>query len=131
MPRPTKSALLLVHPPGWAPPAATRFVSASHTPPRVTPHSSRRPSWRPSQPVPVEKVVAAGLPLTEATGAGAADFAADTVTSSAQATPVAAPASQQSAASAAARKLRKLTRLRPAGRQPPAIARSPQDCLRH
>src|SRR5260370_29765726 len=102
-----RGALLLAHPPGWAPPAPTPLVPASHTPPRVTPHSSRRPSWRPSQPVPVEKVVAAGLPLTEATGAGAADFAADTVTSSALATPVAAPASPHSAPSAAAPRPRK------------------------
>src|ERR1700730_1503676 len=67
MPRPIRSALLLVQPPGWAPPAATRLVSASHSPPSVMPHSSCRPSVRPSQPVPVEYVVAAGLPLTAAT----------------------------------------------------------------
>src|SRR6476660_2914589 len=65
--RPMKSALLLVHPPGSAPPATTRLVSASQRPPSVTPHSSRRPSVRPSHPVPVEYVVAAGLPLTAAT----------------------------------------------------------------
>src|SRR5664279_319266 len=67
MPRPMRSALLLVQPPGWAPPATTRLVSASHSPPKVMPHSSCRPSVRPSQPLPVENVVAAGLPLTAAT----------------------------------------------------------------
>src|SRR3954470_8470240 len=64
--RPTKSALLLVHPPGLAPPATTTLVSASHRPPSLMPHSSRRPSVPPSQPVPVEDLVAAGLPLTAA-----------------------------------------------------------------
>src|SRR4051812_48155249 len=65
--RPMKSALLLVHPPGLAPPATTTLVSARQRPPNLMPHSSRRPSVRPSQPVPVEDVVAAGLPLTAAT----------------------------------------------------------------
>src|SRR6188768_3604748 len=62
--RPMNSALLLVQPPGLAPPATTTLVSASHRPPRLMPQSSLRPSVRPSQPVPVEWVVAAGLPLT-------------------------------------------------------------------
>src|SRR5712691_518717 len=66
MPRPITRRLLLVQPPGWAPPATTRLVSASQSPPREMPHSSRRPSVRPSQPLPVENSVSAGLPLIAA-----------------------------------------------------------------
>ena len=67
-PRPTISAWLLVHPPGCAPPATMMLVSASHRPPSLMPHSSFKPSLRPSQPLPtMPKSVAAGLPLT-ATG---------------------------------------------------------------
>ena len=71
------SAWLLVHPPGWAPPATTTLVSAIHSPPSFTPHSSFKPSVRPSQPVPeIEKSVAAGLPLMETTCSGGMGLAA-------------------------------------------------------